>query len=131
MRAERVNHINRHFSDKDNMRAHRVTHINSHFSNKDNMRACRVTHIKLPLYSDGFTHKDKQIRMGLSIMCVYVSLEEISKLLSTSIHEVCFALPNSVYPNAKLHYATFHLGLHCFPSNRFRSHQYYGSDCLI
>ena len=62
--------------------------------------------------------------MELSIMCFYVSQVELSKLFkSTSIPEVCIALPNSLDPNAMLHYATFHLGRHCMPNYTFRSHQ--------
>ena len=37
---------------------------------------------------------------------------------------IVFVLANSVDPDEMLHYAAFHLGLHCLPKYAFRSHQY-------
>ena len=36
--------------------------------------------------------------------------------------EIVFVLANSVDPDEMLHYAAFHLGLHCLPKYALRSH---------
>ena len=36
--------------------------------------------------------------------------------------KIFFVLANSVDPGEMLHYAAFHLGLHCLPKYSFRSH---------
>ena len=36
--------------------------------------------------------------------------------------KIVFVIANSEDPDEMVHYAAFHLGLHCLPKNAFRSH---------
>ena len=62
------------------------------------------------------------LRMVLSIICFKGSQLEISKHLCYSVPEDCIYLSNSAGPDEMLHFAAFHLGLHCLPKYPFSKH---------
>ena len=61
-----------------------------------------------------FSIKFHTIKLGWSI--VYI---EGSKVVFLSL-KIYFVLANSADPDEMLHYAAFHLGLHCLPNCPFR-----------
>ena len=72
------------------------------------------------MYSDGFSHTDKNNKEGIYIWAQVV----IFQLFHISIPEDCFYLENSVDPDEMPHYAAFHLGLHCLSKYPFRGFKY-------
>ena len=74
-----------------------------------------------PLYANGLFLLIWDNKLGI-VHCTYEGFQVmiLKKILYFSVWRSFFTFANSVYPDEMLHYAAFHLGLHCLQKYSFR-----------
>ena len=71
-----------------------------------------------------FPIKFDTVKSGWSIVFIEGSQVIILKKCYISFSKIDFVLANSADPDEMLHYAAFHLGLHCLPKYPYRGFWY-------